>query len=175
MFLMMEDERREILATLTKGSTVLLDSLHGVTDELATYVPGPGKWSILQCVEHVAISEEYLFSLLTTSKRAETPLINEQRETVILTRGADRAIRREAPDGAQPTGRFSTLSDAVQHFIASRERTIQFVNSNQEDLRSRTALHPLMGTVNCYELLLLMAVHPVRHAKQIEEIKATVA
>jgi hypothetical protein len=29
--------------------------------------------------------------------------------------------------------------------------------------------------VNCREILALMAVHPARHAKQIEEIKAAMA
>jgi uncharacterized damage-inducible protein DinB len=171
MFFMTDDERQEILASLENGSAVLLDTLHGVTDELAVRLPGSGKWSILQCVEHIAVVEDYLFLQILASKQAEIPLINAQREAMILTRGTDRTIRRESPDGAQPAGRFSTLSEAVQHFLASRERTIQFVNSNQEDLRSRIATHPLMGPVNCQELLLLMVVHPVRHAKQIDEIK----
>jgi len=171
----MDNEPQEILATLEKGSALLLAALHEVTDELAIRSPGPGKWSILQCAEHVAVVEEYLFSLILASKQAEIPLIIEQREVIILTRGADRTIRRESPDCTLPAGRFSILSDAVQHFRASRERTTQFINSNQEDLRSKTALHPLIGTVNCHELLLLMAVHPARHAMQIEEIKAAAA
>jgi hypothetical protein len=32
--------------------------------------------------------------------------------------------------------------------------------------------HPLIPVVNCYEMLLMMAAHPLRHAKQIEEIRA---
>lgn len=172
---MTENERQEILASLKKGSTALLNALNGVTDEQAVHVPGPGRWSILQCAEHVAVAEDHLFSLITASKRSETPLINEQREVLIATHGPDRTTRRESPKDAKPTGRFSTLSEAVQHFLAGRERTIQFVNENKEDLRSRITTHPLMGTVNCHEVLLLMAVHPARHAKQIEEVKAATA
>jgi hypothetical protein len=36
------------------------------------------------------------------------------------------------------------------------------------------ATHPLLGPANGYEILLLMAVHPHRHAKQIDEIGAAV-
>jgi uncharacterized damage-inducible protein DinB len=172
---MTEHERQAILATLEQGSAALRDALNGVTEELAGRVPGPGRWSILQCAEHVAVAEDHLFSMITASKQTETPLINEPREAFILTFGADRSTRRESPEDAKPTGRFSNLSEAVQHFLAGRERTIQFVNTNKEDLRSRITLHPLMGTVNCHEILLLMAVHPARHAKQIEEIKAATA
>jgi uncharacterized damage-inducible protein DinB len=172
---MTEHERQAILVSLEKGSTALLNALHGVPEELAVRVPGPGRWSILQCAEHVAIVEGYLFSMITASKRSDTPLINEQREVLIAKRGPDRSTRRESPEDAKPTGRFSTISEAVQRFLAGRERTIQFVNTNKEDLRSRITTHPLMGTVNCHEVLLLMAVHPARHAKQIEEIKATTA
>jgi uncharacterized damage-inducible protein DinB len=175
MIFMTDNERQEILASLENGSAVLLETLHGVTDELAVRVPAPGKWSILQCVEHVAVVEDYLFGLILASKQAETPVINAQRELLIASRGADRTNRRESPEGALPTGRFSTLSEAVQHLLASRARTIQFVQTNNEDLRARIATHPLMGPVNCQELLLLMAVHPVRHAKQIDEIKAAAA
>ncbi len=46
---------------------------------------------------------------------------------------------------------FSTLNEALQSFLASREQTIQFVNTNKDDLRRRIAVHPIIGTVNCHE------------------------
>jgi hypothetical protein len=78
----------------------------------------------------------------------------------------------EAPPEGCPSGRFSTLSEAVERFLANRERTMQFVRENKEDLRSRIASHPIMGTVNCHEMLLSIAVHSLRHITQIEEAKA---
>jgi hypothetical protein len=171
---MTEHERQTILASLEQGSAALRDALHGETEELAVRIPAPGRWTILQCAEHVAMAEDHLFSMIAASKQTETPLINEKREALILTFGADRSARRESPDAAKPLGRFPTLSEAVQHFLSNRERTIQFVQTNNEDLRARITSHPLMGTVNCHEILLLMAVHPARHAKQIEEIRAAI-
>ena len=63
----------------------------------------------------------------------------------------------------------------MQRFLALRERTIQFVRDNKDDLRRRIATHPIMGTVNCHEMLLSIAVHTLRHVQQIEEIKASLA
>ena len=34
---------------------------------------------------------------------------------------------------------------------------------------------PIIGTVNCFETLLMIAAHPLRHANQIEEIRAALA
>jgi len=37
-----------------------------------------------------------------------------------------------------------------------------------------TARHPLIGPANCYEMPLMMALHPPRHAPQIDEIREVV-
>jgi hypothetical protein len=172
---MTENERYEILTSLETGSTALLDALSGVTEIQAVCVPAPERWSILQCVEHVTLAEQYLFSLIETSTFIDTPLNDEQREIRIATRGADRSVKRESPAYALPRGSFSTLHEAIQGFLASRERTIGFVNTNEDNLHARIAMHPIIGTMNCKEILLLMAVHPARHAQQIDEIKAATA
>jgi hypothetical protein len=81
----------------------------------------------------------------------------------------------ESPPQGSPSGLFPTLSEAVERFFANRERTVNFVRENTEDLRSRITSHPIMGTVNCQEMLLSIAVHSLRHTKQIEEAKAALA
>ena len=173
--MMTNEERQAILDALKTGSTALHDAAREVSDEQAARSAGEGRWSILQCVEHVALVEEFLLSLMAQARRAEEPATNASREAMILERGADRTHSREAPAAALPRGRFATLEDALAGFSAARERTIAFLKTNEEDLLARIAVHPLMGVVNCREILALMAVHPARHAKQIEEIKAAMA
>jgi len=60
-------EKEKLLADLEHGKQTLLDVLTGVTEELAARKPAPEKWSILECVEHLAVSEEYLFSQILAS------------------------------------------------------------------------------------------------------------
>jgi hypothetical protein len=81
----------------------------------------------------------------------------------------------KSPEVGKPQGRFSALADAVQHFLTIRERTIRFVEDCNEDLRCKITSHPIIGTVNCFETLLMIAAHPLRHAKQIEETRAALA
>lgn len=165
-------DKEKILAHLQSGRKALVAALTGVTEYAAARIPSAGKWSVLECVEHVAASEDYLFSQIIQSQTSDVPMLNKSREALILTRGLDRSVSVPSPEVGKPAGRFGTLSEAVQHFLQNRERTIRFVEDCAEDLHSKRTTHPLVGPVNCYEMLLIMAVHPHRHAKQIEEIKA---
>ena len=165
------NDKQKLMESLEAGRAVFLDALAGVTEDLASQDAGPGRWSILQCVEHVAVAEEYLLGEIATASPSDKPLLNEKREAAILERGPDRSRRVEAPDVAKPTGRFLTLSEALQQFLSARQNTIRFLEDSNQNLRSLLTRHPVIGTVNCYENLLMMAVHPQRHAKQIDEIR----
>jgi hypothetical protein len=166
------NERHEILALLEQSRAALLAAVDGVTNERARRIPAPGRWSILGCVEHVAISEDYLFSQIGEATLSQTAATNPVREAKMLAFGADRSRRIESPPEGHPTGAFPTLAAAVSHFLASRKRTIAFVRANRGDLRARMTWHPILKEANCHEMLLSMCVHVLRHLKQIEEIKA---
>jgi hypothetical protein len=170
--LMNENEEQEILDLLQRGLVALFDALDGVTTGLAQRLPSPEKWSIQQCVEHAALSEDFLFSRIQAAKQAETPLLNPEREARIRARGTDRSKPAKAPEVARPQGRFPTLPEALEHVSASRKRTIEFVKTNiQTNLRARITTVPPFGIVSCYETLLLMAEHLLRHTLQIQEVK----
>lgn len=171
---MRPEEKQEMLQALESGRQALLRVLEGVSEETASRPPAPERWSILQCVEHVATVEAYLFGQIAAAQEA-APLVNEKREAAIRERAPDRTRAVSAPEGARPAGRFATVAEALEQFLHSRARTTQFVEDCQSDLRCRITTHPLLGTVNCYETLLLMAAHPARHAAQIAEIRAALS
>jgi uncharacterized damage-inducible protein DinB len=149
---------------------VLAEVLANVDEETARRRPGEGRWSVIECVEHIALAEEHMLDQLCSAKRSETPMVNIAREAAILERGASRKRRVEAPDSAKPRNRFATLKEAQDYFEATRRKTIQFVEDCLDDPRSMLAQHPILGTLNNYEMLLMMAVHPHRHVGQIREI-----
>lgn len=167
------DERREIIAGLETGRDTLIVTIRGVTEEAAQLKKDSERWSILECMEHIAIAEEYMLGLAASASKTETPMVNKGREALIRKRGADRSRKVEAPDVAKPSGRFRTLDEATQQFLASRRRTLDFVENCNADLRAMTTTHPIVGPVNCYEMLLIISAHPFRHAEQIREIRNT--
>ena len=126
-----------------------------------------------EIIEHVAVEEDYLLSQIAAATRYPAPMDHKERESKILERGIDRTRKIPSPDVARPIGRFHTLSEAVEYFLVSRQRTIDFVENCSEDLRALLTDHPVIGKVNVYEMLLMMSVHPHRHAKQIDEVRST--
>jgi hypothetical protein len=168
-------EKQLLLESLESGRAALLAALADWPEGLAAQAPAAGRWSALECMEHVALVENNLFGRIAASERSETPVGSRALERRILQRGTDRTRPLEAPELARPSGRYTTLAAAQSAFVSSRTQTIRYVSACQEDLRARTADHPLLGPVNCYEMLLIMAIHPQRHVGQIEEIRAALA
>jgi hypothetical protein len=169
---MTEEETQVTIGSLRQGAFALCDALSGFSDELAQRVPAPGRWSILQCVEHIALTEDFLFASIAAAETAPVPLLNARREAAFLSRGADRTRPVDSPQDVLPRGGFSSVDQAMRHFLASREKTLLYASANAgADLRCLVTSHPLFGAVNVYEVLLLMAVHVQRHIRQIEEIR----
>lgn len=167
-------EKEQILADLETGRKAILAVLDGVSEDVAAQAPAPGRWSMLECVEHLAVSEDYLLSQIAASRPSDRAVANPEREARIVAAGLDRTRAFASPEVGKPTGRFRTMEEAIRHFLAARERTIRLVESCQDDLRLKLTSHPIAGTVNCYEVLLMIAAHPRRHAEQIKEIRTAV-
>jgi hypothetical protein len=68
-----QSEKRRMMAELEKGRRELMEALGGVTEEAATRSSGPGRWSLLGCVEHVAVVEHYHFGTIEASHAAKAP------------------------------------------------------------------------------------------------------
>jgi hypothetical protein len=167
-----EIEKQEILRLLADGSDALHAALSGVDEELAHRKPSPLNWSILECVEHVTLAETGLLSKLREAWATNESHADRAREAKFRELALNRARRIEAPGPAVPGKTAKTLVQAVDGFNAARRETVQFVEEFPCELRSWLATHPLITRpVNCYEMLLLMALHPKRHALQIEEIR----
>lgn len=113
-----------------------------------------------------------MLKLVTTQRRprsADAP----NREQVFLQMVGERTRKMQSPEGARPTGRFAGLSEAAKQFNASREAIIRYVEESTEDLRATevTHPHPAAGVVSTYEMVIIMAKHGERHARQIDEIR----
>jgi hypothetical protein len=163
------NDRDRLLAALNAGRGELLAAVEGMTDEQAAAKPAGGGWSVLEIVEHVAIGEKMLRRLLKTRSVAVEEELSRGREAVLYERLASRGKKVESPEFVRPTGRYASLGEAVVAFLDARERTLEWLGKCDFDLRRRKVEHPLAGTVSAYEFILIMAAHPARHARQIQE------
>ena len=167
----MNDQDR-LLECLEAGRLELLSAIEGMSDEEAAAKPADGGWSALENVEHVAITEKLMLRRLAMQPVALVQEMSREREAVLYARISTRGRKVEAPESAQPKGRYATVGDAVAAFLRTRERTLQWLEKCQFDLRSHAVEHPAVGPATVYEFLLIMAAHPARHAHQIQEGRA---
>lgn len=161
----------ELIDQLRATRDTFLAGVSGVTDVQAKFKPAPDRWSIEECAEHIALVENgFLIRLQesTPAERVERP----ERQAELRKTTADRTAKRKAPERAWPTGRFGSVTKALDQFVANREKTIAYLNDCQDDLHARTVVHSV-GTLTGHELVVLLSAHTLRHLDQIREIQRT--
>jgi uncharacterized damage-inducible protein DinB len=163
-----------IVKTLEKSREDLHSAVEGIAEAEARAKPAEGRWSILECVEHVATVERRFLDRLESAGRLESA-IDPQREAGVLAMVTDRSQRRQAPQMVQPSGRFASLAEALTDFDSARAQVIQFAQTRHGELRTLGAQHAIFGRVTGYELMLIIAGHACRHAAQIREARAALA
>lgn len=169
---MAEAERQEILEVFKEGMDALDAALQGVEEAAAHVRVAEEGWSIIECVEHLALTEAALLRRLREAKPTDQSHADPAREEKFRALAMDRGRRIEAPEPVLPKGSSLSLAAAVEGFRAVRQDTLLFVEEFPGQLRWYLVAHPLITRpVNCYEMLLLMAMHPRRHAQQIVEMR----
>jgi len=170
-----ENERQKAMDLLIRSRQALLEAVEGVTEQQARWKPAPERWSILEYVEHLAVSDDALVALvgrsLQSPARPETDDERRAREQKIRETPMPRGVNR-APEMLKPSARFASLAEAVAEFLAARGRTMDFTLNTQEDLRSHFAPHTVLGPLDGYQWLVGNARHAESHAGHIREIRS---
>jgi hypothetical protein len=167
-------EKSEIVQCLEDSRADFHAAADGVSESQAKVRPTPGQWSVLDCVEHIVVAEGRFLGWLQNPAADEAPPMDKQKEAKLLLGVASRSQRVNAPEPVHPTGRFSTLAEALAQFDATRANSIRFAESQGAGLYSLAARHPFFGVCNGAEVMVLIAAHARRHAAQIREIRSAV-
>lgn len=168
---MQPEDRQVALDLLTSVRDEFAVTVSHLNDAQTAYRQNSGRWSIYECVEHVAAVENTLFRIITTESFPWTPLPNDRELDERFTRGmVNRRRPFEAPPNAQPRGRFGDFRAALDTFLTAREKSIDYVKACPDDLRMRGTKHPVIGDIAAWHCLLVMALHPRRHLEQIREV-----
>jgi len=167
-------EREYALKGLDESRERLLSALRGLSREQLEYRPSADRWSVAECAEHIIVVEQFVLEGLRnlvkqppdSAKRSDW----EGRDLLLVKTVAERTTRLQAPERICPNGRWP-IEKLAPEFEAHRTRSREFVASLEEDLRSRTYLHPAL--VDAYQCILLIASHCDRHCAQGEEVMST--
>jgi hypothetical protein len=152
----------------------VVSAVSGLSDAQWHFKASPDRWSVAECLEHIALAEDLLFMNVTQNVMKAGPGAPDRDYTkidgMVLAMLPDRSHKAQAPPQLVPTGRW-TPDETLKHFLASREKTIEFMKT-EPGLRAHVADSPLGQQLDAYEWLLLISGHSRRHTEQIDEVKA---
>jgi len=161
----------QYLETTKKG---VLEATKGLTPAQWNFKPAPDRWSIAECMEHIAAAEDYIRGMVV-EKVMVAPAASGRDvvkiDEAIVANVPDRTNKVQAPEPLKPTNRFGSPQAAIDHFVESRAKTEQFVKDTA-GLRDHASDSPVGTKWDAYEFVLLIAAHSERHTKQINEVKA---
>ena len=169
------EEREKAVRELTGTRDYFNQAVAGLSEAQLNYKAGPDKWSVRQCMEHIALSEKMLFGWVSSvlaqpgdiSKKDSVKVSDD----AVLKGVVDRSNKFQAPEMLQPSGKLPSAKAAADLFNADRNTLIDFMKTTDKDMRHHFMQHPAMGWMDTYQGILLLSAHTRRHTLQIEEVK----
>ncbi len=155
----------------------LVDATRGLSRPQWLYKPGPARWSIAQCVDHLAATEEYVLDMVSgrlmesdvpirvfpslggadTALRNPPPLPREADALTILAmvdRTPSVAVPVEQRPPIEEIAPRSAIDDpegVLDRFLAARQAMIDYARTTTDDLRHHFATTTMRGYYPAYE------------------------
>ena len=169
-------EKKSAISLMKDTYKDATSATNGLSETQLNFKAGPDKWSVKECIFHIAATEKFLWTMFESAmknptnpeKRAEIKVTDEQ----VINMVEDRSKKAQAPEPIQPknTG-HSSLAEVLIDFKTSRMNHIKYMKNTTEDLRNHVVKLPV-GWIDCYQLYLFIAAHSNRHTQQMKEVKA---
>lgn len=169
-------ERKSAMALMKDTKTAALKSIKGLSEAQLNFKSSQDRCSIKECMYHIAVSEKFLWDMLEVTlkdhsnpeKRAGIKMTDEQ----LIKMVEDRNFKIKTVESFESAKiSYKTLDQVINSFKSKRLDHIKYIKTTTEDLRNHV-VQMSFGSLDCYQLCLMMAAYSNREAQQIEEIKA---
>lgn len=170
------DERKALLGYLDDSQEALERAIKGLTPEQLAYKPAPDRWSITECIEHLAVVESGILSmvrdqLMKTAPNPEMKPMQPPTDEELLKAIGARETKVKTSAAAEPKGQFGDAKAALKAFEKARDASEAYIKRTPDALHAHYRQGPA-GPLDGYQWLVFMAGHTHRHIAQIEEVKA---
>jgi uncharacterized damage-inducible protein DinB len=167
----------EVLGRLDAARGAVGAAVAGVPESLRRTRPAPGRWSVAEVLEHLALVDrsfaQRIADAIAEARVAGLGPEDRPRDPLppaIERRMADRSEAREAREALRPAGGRDAAA-AEAELDAARDAVRQAVSlADGLALGSVNAEHRIFGSLTMYQWVELTAAHEMRHADQIREI-----
>ncbi|MCX2480845.1 DinB family protein [Pedobacter sp. MC2016-15] len=168
-------EREDAIKFLEETKSELFRAIRNLKNNQITFKGDTEKWSIEECVKHIAAAETTLWAIVEESLKQ--PANPEKREQIkfndreLINAVKDRTHKSNTFSALEPANSpYKTWNEAMESFEENREKLILFVKNTKDDLRNHVSVLPI-GTYDAYQLILLISAHTNRHTQQIQQVK----
>ncbi|MEP7011367.1 MAG: DinB family protein [Acidobacteriota bacterium] len=162
------------IRSLDTRRNALLDELAPLDPAVLGRSPAPGKWSILEIVEHLVLSEREVCRFPETAERRDRPRRLKHRFAYFVVFLVLRfRIRVKAPSPKMlPQGEWS-LADSRREWDENLNQLRAYASGLDRKALDRAVFkHPAAGPITLSQALTLGLLHVEDHARQIGRLKA---
>ena len=172
-----KEEKEYAAKFLNETEQAVFDAVKGLSEAQLKFKAAPDKWSVEDCVKHIAISEQNLWGIVsellkkpaTPEKRSDIKVTDEQLVKMV----ADRSQKNQAPEPFKPQNTpYKTTEEALASFRQNRDKLVSYMKETNEDFRNHVSPFGNGSTFDAYQIVLLISAHSNRHTLQILEVKA---
>ncbi len=171
-----QGERDRAMSYLHATQKQVTDTVSSLSPAQLAFRAAPDRWSVADCLEHLALTETALFEVLQdkvlkSPARPDLVAAAKGRDEAVMKQFSTRDQKFKAPEMLVPSHKWKTVAETLAAFRGARKKTIAYVESTPDELRLHfnTAQPPLDG----YQVLLMIAAHSERHYAQMKEVIAS--
>jgi len=169
-------ERRLIIDKLKESKMAVLKSVNGLSEEQLNFKISADKWSIKECLQHIAFTENHLWNRAITAlkkpsnrQKQQKLKLNDQEVLSFLT--IEEQKKQALENFKLEKSQKKTSKEALAAFKDKRNDLIKFAKTSTDDMRNHVLQMPI-GQIDTYQMILYISAHTKYHIAQIEEIKA---
>ena len=168
-------EREQALHYLAETRAGVIEAVKGLSDAQFNFKPAPDRWSVAECLEHIAIVEDLALNGIRPRLEKSPGARGRSGYEANRCHGAGESagsLNQNPSTAAASTHRRARLP--LRRWIISSPAVSRAVNwlKSDSDLRGHVVDHPVLGPLDGYQWILAVAAHSERHTKQILEVKA---
>jgi len=173
-----KEDRIYLQSHLQSTLDLIIAETENLDDSLWNWRAGDNEWPVSLIVEHLILHDELFYreaQVLTGLPELPTPLQSDfaPDEVILSYKDITTANTGSSPSYMEPHGRWCSKKEAIDAYVRSRGRLIEFVNSTNSDLRKYYTSSGRGPTKyrDLHQLLLISVAHTMRHHKQILDVK----
>src|ERR1700730_10769188 len=134
---MTDEDREHLLVHFEMTGQMVAEQVRGLSPTQLEYRASPDRWSIRECVSHLAVAEPDYWRDLMKSVKAPPDMKGKKSSNTdadIMWYGVDRVVHTKTGGGHEKVDTYKDLGEALGKFQALRGTMIEYIKTTNDDM-----------------------------------------